>query len=113
MFYNSVCVHRLHQLRLCIGCALTQFVVKADTLREPDPFINDNSLQVPDKPGVSLALIFLPMTSQTCKHGKHMHMNNNNVDGTGGPSNKIKWISFNSYNAMAFFHLLSMTNELK
>ena len=61
--------------------------VKADTLRESVPFINDN----PDITGVSRSNI-PAMTSQTCSHGKHVHMNKNNVDGTGSPSNKITWI---------------------
>ena len=30
---------------------------------------------------------------ETCSHGKHVHVNKNDVDGTGSPSDKITWIS--------------------
>ena len=42
----------------------------------------------------------LPMTFQTCSHGKHVHMNENNIDGTDSPSNKITWMSCSSYYAI-------------
>ena len=96
-FINNVCVHRLHQLWLCIGCALTQNEVKADTLRGSVPFINDNSLQVPDIITLlgSLALTFPNMFAR-----KTRAMNKNNVDGTDSPLNKITWISCRSYCGM-------------
>ena len=43
-----------------------------------------------------------------------MHVNKNNVDGTGSPSNKIAWISFSVFiTQWHLFNLLSMINELK
>ena len=53
---------------------------------------------------------------ETCLNGKHVHMNKNNVDGTGSPLNKIVWIScsFKNYamTSLSFVNI-SMTNELK
>ena len=38
-----------------------------------------------------------------------MHMNKNNVDGTGSPSNKIIWIRAVLITQWYIFHLLNMT----
>ena len=61
-------------------------------------------------------LTVLPMTSQTCVHEKHVHMNKNYFDGTGSPSNKITWIScsvLTDDQAMTSLSFVKHDNELK
>ena len=55
-----------------------------------------NSLKVADIMGVSRSNI-PAYDTQTCSHGKQVHMNKNNADGTGSPSNKITRISCTYY----------------